>query len=275
MKKVILYFVFIVFTTTIINAQNQTPSGNPLIHIPGDGVTEVIMDLGNQTSGIWGIEFWMYVPTGKEAYFNLQGYVPITNGEWIVGNIFFNQDLVNPGIGFIDWGDHDPANDTIFYFPHDQWFQVVINVDISMGISEATWEFGVDGVVAVPAGTPFTDIYGSPVTSLGGIVFFSISTNTEFWVDDFLFQDSFINIGIDEIEAKGFVAFPNPVNDVLTMRADENITSVTVYNMLGQEVYYREIGAISHTINTSNFANGTYIVEVVIDSTVGSIKVVK
>lgn len=84
-----------------------------------------------------------------------------------------------------------------------------------------------------------------------------------------------IGIGVEELEGKGFSAYPNPVQNVLNMSANENITSVSVYNMLGQEVYNNSINASNYTIDTSNFANGTYIVEVTIGAAVGSIKIVK
>ncbi len=70
----------------------------------------------------WGLSFWMLVPNDKEAYFNLQGAVPIGSGEWAVGNIFFNQDLLTPGEGQID-GAHDGAH--FFDYPQGEWFKVI------------------------------------------------------------------------------------------------------------------------------------------------------
>ena len=84
---------------------------------------------------------------------NLQGSVPIGAGEWIVGNIFFNQDGTNPGGGSID----DSAIGAVdFTYPEGQWFPVVMNFDISQGIGAATWQFNINGVDVLPAGTPFT-----------------------------------------------------------------------------------------------------------------------
>ena len=75
----------------------------------------------------------MYIPAGKTAYYNLQGTVPIGSGEWIVGNIFFNQDGANPGGGSID----DSALGAVdFTYPEGQWFPVVMNFDISAGITK-------------------------------------------------------------------------------------------------------------------------------------------
>ena len=166
-------------------------SGNQSGYIPGDGTTDAILDLGNKIFGEWGLEFWMYIPTGQEAYWNLQGIVPIGAGEWIVGNIFFNQDLATPGEGHID---DSALGDLYFNFPHDQWFRVVMNFDFELGISVATWQFNVDGIDVIPSGTAFTNLAGTIPTGLGGMDFFSISSNNQLYLDDFVYVNEFILI---------------------------------------------------------------------------------
>lgn len=36
--------------------------------IPDDTTTDAVLDLGNKIFGIWHLEFWMYIPSGKEAF---------------------------------------------------------------------------------------------------------------------------------------------------------------------------------------------------------------
>ena len=157
---------------------------------PNDGSgPDIVLDLGNKIFGQWGLEFWMYIPTGKEAYMNIQGQTPIGSGEWVIGNWFFNQDGANPGIGSID----DSALGLVeFNFPHEQWFPVVMNVDISLGIALATIQINVDGNDVLPAGTPFTSANGTTATSLGGINIYSISANNEVYFDDFCYGEGLI-----------------------------------------------------------------------------------
>ena len=136
-----------------MSSSAQAHTGNQSGFIPGDGTTDAVLDLGNKIFGEWGLEFWLLIPNDKEAYMNLQGTVPIGAGEWAVGNIFFNQDLLTPGMGQID----DTALGAVdFNFPQGQWFKVIMNWDISAGISAATWQFNVAGVDVLPAGTPYT-----------------------------------------------------------------------------------------------------------------------
>ena len=258
----------------IMSSSAHANGGSLSGYVPDDGTTDAVLDLGNKIFGQWGLGFHMYVPSGKEGYYNFQGTVPIGAGEWIVGNIFFNYQLATPGQGSID----DTAlGEVTFDFPHDQWFYVATNVDISAGIGASTWEMWVDGVEVIPAGTPFTDGAGTYPTSLGGIDYYSISTDHQAWYDDFVYQDSFVptSLGVSDLDAKGFVAYPNPVSSVLNLKANEAISSVSIINILGQEVYSSSIDAMNATIDMSNYASGAYFVKVNINGTEGIVKVVK
>lgn len=258
------------------NAQAHTGGQSGLVD--GSGI-DPVLDFGNKIFGEWGLEFWMYVPAGKEGYFNFQGQVPIGAGEWIVGNIFFNEGSAAPGQGYIDYSNGDPAAWSTFTYPEGQWFQIVANIDLTSGTSAATWSFWVDGVEVVPAGTPFAgyDANGDLAypSALGGMNLYSISANNEYYVDDWTLQDSFISLGAEDFATKGFSAYPNPVENVLNLRANEAINSVAIYNILGQEVYSAKVGAMTSQIDMSQMASGAYFVKVNINGTEGTVKVIK
>ena len=175
----------------------------------GPNGTDPVLDLGNKTSGIWRYNMRMYIPTGKEAYMNLQGQVPIAGGQWIVGNIFFNQGLGSPGVGLIDNSALGAVN---FLFPHDQWFEWDMTVDISNGISLATWGLYVDGVEVIPPGTAFTDSAGTVPTSLGGINFYSLSADNELYIDDICFGSPVVDPFTDT-DGDGFSINDGDCND--------------------------------------------------------------
>jgi hypothetical protein len=90
------------FGCAIIASTEQDLSGTNSGLIPDDGTTSSILNLGNKTSDFWGISIYLFIPTGKEAYMNLQGIVPVESGESIVGNILFNLNNASPGEGFIE-----------------------------------------------------------------------------------------------------------------------------------------------------------------------------
>jgi len=247
----------------------QSVSGTQSMLVCGDGV-DPVLDLGNKIFGEWFLTFQMYVPSDKEAYMNIQGVTPIGSGEWVIGNWFFNQDLLTPGEGSID---NSALGLVTFNFPHDQWFEVQINVDISAGISLATIEIKVDGTDVLPAGTAFTDSAGTVPTGLGGVNIYSISANNEVYFDDYVFSDS--SVGTQDFAATGFQAYPNPVNNVLNLQANEAISNVAIFNVLGQEVYRADINAMTSQVDMSQMASGAYFVKVNINGTEGTVKVIK
>lgn len=238
--------------------------------IPGDGTTDAVLDLGNKIFGEWALSFWMYIPSNKEAYFNLQGVVPIGAGEWIVGNIFFNQDLASPGVGLID---DSFLGAVTFNFPHDQWFNITMNWDITTGISAATWQMCVDGTEVIPVGTLFTNSSQDPVTSLGGIDFFSISANNEYYVDDFEYVNGSLScvLGVNEVNEVTFSIYPNPTKDILQIAIDEPIKNVSIFTLQGRLVNQYK----NSTINISNLQTGLYFIEIETENGKGVQKFIK
>ena len=252
----------------IMSSAEEAQGGSQSGLIPADGTTDAVLNLGNQIFSNWGLSFWMFVPENKEAYFNMQGAVPIGSGEWVVGNIFFNQALGTPGQGVID----NTANGAVeFQFPHGEWFNITMNWDINSGISLATWDVTVNGVNIVPAGTPYTDSAGTTATGLGGIDFYSISSEHIAYYDTFTYIEGVL--ANDDFASTGFRSAMS--NGTLTLKAQENINSVAIYNMLGQKVYNANVNAMQSTVDMSNLSNGTYIVKVNINGTEGSVKVIR
>ncbi len=260
-------------TVGIESSDEQAASGSKSGKVGDDPTTiDPVLNLYNKIFGVWYTNFMMYIPVDKEGYWNLQGQTPIGSGEWIVGNIFMNQDLAAPGVGLIDNCVGAPVN---FTFPHGEWFEIEMIVDISAGISAATWELNVAGNNVIPAGTAFTDNSGTIPTSLGGINFYAISTNNTYYIDDARHADFPADLSTADFASKGFSATPNPVVNVLNLQANENITSVAIYNVLGQQVYAANVDAMTSTVDMSQMASGAYFVKVNINGVEGTTKVIK
>ena len=81
--------------------------------------------------------------------------------------------------------------------------------------------------------------------------------NNEYFVKVYFSAD-----GVDENMTQAVEVYPNPAKDVLTVKA-ENITNVTVYNMMGQKMMSQDVDTEELTINTSDFESGIYMVRVV------------
>jgi hypothetical protein len=82
-------------------------------------------------------------------------------------------------------------------------------------------------------------------------------------------------LGTSSFDTNSFVAYPNPVKDVLNLEYNSEISSVRVMNLLGQEVISRNINANATQVDMSQLSAGAYIVNVIVGDAVKTIKVVK
>jgi hypothetical protein len=247
-------------------SSNQTHSGGLSYYVDGLGVIDGVLDMGNKIFSYWYLDFWAYVPSGKSGYFNVQAGVPIIP-SWC-GEFYFNRDNTYPG-----GGEVVGFNPFTFTFPHDQWFLIEMTWDIYSGLALATWDMKVNGVIVVPTGTSFVDTAGATPAGLGGLDFYSAHSTNEFYIDDVIYSDEIIAL-VDDFNNKEFSATPNPVKNVLNLNAKENITSVSIYNVLGQQVFSSEINALTTQIDMSKFDSGIYFVKAIIGNSEGTLKII-
>lgn len=83
-------------------------------------------------------------------------------------------------------------------------------------------------------------------------------------------------LGTGNIENQKINVYPNPVQNILNVTADEDISEVRLYNMLGQEINHKA-GMNSREIkmDISNLAKGTYIVKIETEAGVKSLNIIK
>ena len=72
-----------------------------------------------------------------------------------------------------------------------------------------------------------------------------------------------------------FVYFPNPVKNELMLKAQSTIQSVTIYNMLGQEVLKTAPNSLESKVNMVELQTGAYFVKVSINDAVKTIRIIK
>ena len=83
------------------------------------------------------------------------------------------------------------------------------------------------------------------------------------------------SLSANSFDSNAFLAYPNPVKDVLNLEYNSEISNVRVINLLGQEVISRNINANSTQVDMSQLSAGAYIVNVTVGNAVKTIKVVK
>jgi hypothetical protein len=81
---------------------------------------------------------------------------------------------------------------------------------------------------------------------------------------DFYVRVLYSTDGLGENLDNSMEIYPNPVRDILTVKA-ENISDVVVYNTLGQKVFAGSFDTSEVSINLEQFDSGIYLVKVIAD----------
>lgn len=100
-------------------SDEQASSGTKSIKV--DGVSDLILKLGNKTSGAYMIDFDFYIPAGMGGYYNIQHYES-PGVEWAF-EIYFKAD----GTGFMNAGGDNAAT---FSYTQGAWFTIKNHIDL-------------------------------------------------------------------------------------------------------------------------------------------------
>jgi hypothetical protein len=83
------------------------------------------------------------------------------------------------------------------------------------------------------------------------------------------------SLGNASFDTSNFVAYPNPVKDVLNLSYKTAISNVKVINLLGQEVVNVKANTNDVQVNMAALNAGAYMVYITVEDTVHTIKVIK
>jgi len=241
-------------------------SGSQSLYVDDTGAMDVMLLTQNLDAGQWTLQFQAYIPAGRGAYLNIQGETENEgagaggSGVFNSSNLYFNQGATNAGV-FLD----DSTGETEEY-PEDAWFPVTIAFDLDA--APPTWHISINGNTVNDDPQPFaTDAI------LGGLDFYSIDANNELYIDDVIFAEG--SLGADDFNAAVFSVYPNPVVNTLNINSADAVQNVTVYDVLGKVVMNVNPGVVSPSLDMSSLSAGAYIVNVTINGTSKSVKVIK
>lgn len=82
-------------------------------------------------------------------------------------------------------------------------------------------------------------------------------------------------LGNLSFEAAKIAMYPNPATTSLSITAEDNINSILVFNLIGQEVMNMKVENKTTVINVSNLNEGIYLVKVISDDKVSTSKFIK
>ena len=101
------------------------------------------------------------------------------------------------------------------------------------------------------------------------------SEDFNFYVDNFSVTSTSLGILRTVNTTSNFTYFPNPVNNVLSIKAQASIDSITVYNMLGQTVVRSTPNTTTTAVDMSGLQTGAYFVQVAINNSIETVRVIK
>ena len=247
-------------------------SGTKSLNIDGSGVMDMLLiSPTNPTSGMYTVQFMAYIPGGASGYLNMQAALTPEGTAWtqalMGGNVYFNCDGASGGSGGVTGVIDCSAFDETFSYPEDEWFKV----DMVYDLDAETWAMSINDTEQF-TGYPF-EFGTQEFMEFAGINFFSASTNNDMYIDDVRMGESILATG--DFTASNFSLYPNPVQDRLNIQSANAVDAVVVYDVLGKVVLSATPGIASPSIDMSALTSGAYLVNITIDGTSKTVKVVK
>ncbi len=121
------------------------------------------------------------------------------------------------------------------------------------------------GINSLPAGTQLVN----------GTTYYAVQMVDGCTSVEFLAVTVDVQLGRESFDMNQFRYYPNPVADMLTLSYSSNITSVAVYNLVGQQIYSKSCNDLQTIIDMSRFPQGAYLVNVTSGNATQTVKVIK
>lgn len=125
----------------------------------------------------------------------------------------------------------------------------------------------------VPQNNTVTFTPATSGTYVFGFQAYSATNQFYLLLDDIVIEEE--DLATPAFDGTTFTAYPNPVKDKLNIGYTESIKDVTVYNLLGQQLFTKTINATEGQIDMSNLSTGTYLIKVSSGDKVHTMKVIK
>ncbi len=139
-----------------------------------------------------------------------------------------------------------------------------VNTTVSGAWQTYTWDF---------AGDP--PVYNVLTFMLGYATPNDASPSATFLFDNITQVDPALSVDDQFLNANDILSYPNPVKDVFTISAkDKTITTVTLFDILGNQVNVIHPNSNEVKMDLSSFAKGLYIAKIETASGTGSVKLI-
>ncbi|WP_274474270.1 fibronectin type III domain-containing protein [Mangrovimonas aestuarii] len=238
-----------------------------------EGSASTIAEGPNGSDSAWVIDGFNNDGITGSARINLNSN---TKMDWLVSPVF---DLSAGGYGLrFEAGVTAHNNTNPGYMGSDDEVKVLISED--NGTTWAVLETWISGDHPFNAGyealIDLTDYTSSTariaVWANEGTV--DDAEDYDFFIDNIEIT-SWSTLGIEEDKIVGLVYYPNPISDILNIRAEKNLREITVYNIIGQKVLTNVVNSRGAQIDMSVLNAGAYFVKVSTDDSFETLRVIK
>ena len=161
----------------------------------------------------------------------------------------------------------------------DLWYTFVAGAGGEVTITTTAAQFGL-----------YSDCNGTQVGNCNEVSVAGLIDGTTYYIrvnDDGVAAKSFApgsftlmvsepTASVDQFNADSlFSYYPNPVNDNLTLKAQKAINNVSVYNIIGQEVYRNAPNTLTNEVDMTGLQAGAYFVKVTVGTNVETVRIIK
>ena len=131
------------------------------------------------------------------------------------------------------------------------------------------------GTTVQPNGFSWNSLITNSAVTAGDTYYVRVSGYDVDATGTFCLRVSRNTLSNETFNGGNFTYYPNPVKNILNLSYTQNISSVAVFNLLGQKVVSRVVDANQSQIDMSDLPTGAYLVKVTADNQVKTIKVIK
>lgn len=219
------------------------------------GPSDMVLRLGDRTSGSYALSFNMFVTAGSGAYFNIQHNEIIGAGSWMIEMTFKPTGVIDLVVG-----NTVVANGA---FPSGEWFNVSMIFDLDQqqasmlvnGTTQHSWSTSTPGPNRLGALNIFAYAGGAPAVP-------------NYYLDDVLFVD-ITGVSVNELTKPQLTIYPNPTSDVVNVEftGSGNTAIATVLDLSGRAVIagqgFRQNGTTSRgQLDLGHLPAGVYLLRV-------------
>lgn len=244
----------------------QANSGSNSVMVSKDN--DLVLTLGDSTSGKYQISLKIFIPTDSNGYFNLLHKFAGGSSEWSNELLF---DVINGKMHlFVGGNDTAQANftfnvwHTITYIIDMDWDFIQVQLD---GSEVFSWDYSLDG-----SGN-------SGLIQIGGMDFYGYDINsdgkTKLYVDDIVFE-KIINTSLKNIaDNQSVKLFPSPAENTINLQTTKMMKSVKICDLSGSVVKEISVDAYNLQSDITELASGIYFAQINFGNSIAIRKFVK